>query len=256
MKRPQITKHFFRALPGNPFHPEGAEFGAYSKTPEQGIHAMTGAEPEKFWAFTGRTETKEFKDTDLALAVCAALPGSWELEPVSDEYVDTNWYFKRADGLTLFFSRPGYSHKGKWSCGVSLPRDGGSYVEPRDDAGKIDVPSVGIGESKTPEQMAADIARRLIAGAERAHAACVAIIAGRRTREAARDQAIRDVCAALGTVATSHQGKLHTSGYGKSTSLAWESHDGGSVTFTVRGVSGPMIADVAKALQSIMVESK
>lgn len=190
----------------------------------------------------------------VALAVAAALPGDWLAAPISEEYRDCNWTLQRADGLELFLSAPCYSHRAAWRVSYSTPRHEGSSITAHDltTRNRISIPSIGIGVAKSPEQMAADISRRLIADAEHCHAAYVATIADMTAAANARVASLRAVSAELGVHFTTdlHSGQPHFAGHAEG--VSYEVHPGGSVTFTLHAVEAGLAVRVAAALESVL----
>lgn len=198
------------------------------------------------------SEEIPYKHSAMAVALAELLPGDWSVIPQSDEYVDCNWDLKRADGLKLYLSAPCYGHKEKWTIGLSTPRHEGRYVEAYEKNQRVSLQSIGIGVSKTVQQMASDIVRRFLSEAERVHLLYVATIERVKEAKNAQQSSMEAVCKAL---------KIEVPRPGQSGSerlTGWfnggtfEVFPGGNVSFSLSSVSPEKAAEIAFALRSIL----
>lgn len=162
----------------------------------------------------------------LAPLICRALGFNslhhWTARPVSEDRSEPNFYLTRADGLTLFLadSRGGWAAKGRLFIQHSRPRSNGKWVDLWENTntvngakwGSIAAPEITVADSKTPEQIAADIVRRLLPEAERVDGLARAQITRESNAEAARDETAQAIAAAIGAEAeTGHDGKPRAS---------------------------------------------
>lgn len=202
MKTPNIPtrkKHFFRCIDPSLISTrfaEGEELASFGPSIERAKGNIYG-DGEAF-EFV-RTEEEPYKHSETAAAIAAHLGEDWSVEPLSDEYLDCNFYLQRADGLALFLEVPGHwSTKDKWAARACLPRHKGDYIEPRNENGKIAILEAKISASKTPEQIAKDITRRVLPNAEEVTKACLATIAKYTEAENKREASLKTFCEALG----------------------------------------------------------
>ncbi len=116
----------------------------------------------------------------LANQVAAALPGSWKVAFQSPEYVGqiiSCGPLVRSDGLELYFRGGSYGQKGKLDISHVRPRSPNrAYVDLYEGNSRVASPEIGVSETKTGEQIAADIVRRLLPEAERVNALALAQI--------------------------------------------------------------------------------
>jgi len=141
------------------------------------------------------------------------LPGQWVFTPtvyengISSDSADLT----RTDGLTFHLSINHYLSKGKMAISLNPPRHKGQFVSLWNDApatGQTVVPSIKVSETKTCEQIAADIARRLLPDAETYFARVSKLIAGYETHENGKEATMKEVCALAGVaVPTDHYSK-------------------------------------------------
>lgn len=198
-KTTHVQKHYFRELP--PFRVDGqtkpSEIASCAETPEKALAHCSGGDEQ--WAYV-RTEELPYVHAERAHAIADALPGDWEAKPQSEEHPESGWYLQRADGLRLFLSPPGCHNR--TAFGVSLSgrsrKNGPQYVEVYDDKGqRVCHPSINVGATKEPAQMAKDIDRRLLADAERVHKLIEEKLAGEGEYERLKLEALREFCAAV-----------------------------------------------------------
>ncbi len=108
-------------------------------------------------------------------SIAALLPGSWQAIPnphPDHQRDDRSGTLRRADGLTLDATANSYSNKGKITFRYLRPRDSkNQYVTVYAGTGadKREDPSMGCGETRTPEQVASAIESRLLPDAETLH---------------------------------------------------------------------------------------
>lgn len=137
-------------------------------------------------------------------AIAAALPGQWTAEPQESCANEWRGYLTRADGLRLFAVANDYSNRGKVKFSHNRPRypmgtSGGTYVTLYgENGGQVSTPSIRCTLTKTPEQMAADIARRLIADAERVDKLAREQIEQRNNHNRQQMETLRAISAAAG----------------------------------------------------------
>lgn len=99
-------------------------------------------------------------------AIRQHLPGLWVIKPFNVE--DSNrGELTREDGLVLHFSINQYGLKGKMTISLSRPCYKGGWVEVWEEHNKIHDPSINVSDTKSPEQIARDIERRLLADCEK-----------------------------------------------------------------------------------------
>lgn len=118
------------------------------------------------------TESASYDYASLAQEVIAHLPGTWSIEP-TDRRPDCNFRLLRADGLRLWFSpTERYDRKGKGYVSYDRAKDrknGWIYAYDADHK-ELSDPSIKYALTKSPEQVAKDIARRILPDAEALHA--------------------------------------------------------------------------------------
>jgi hypothetical protein len=119
-----------------------------------------------------KTESATFNFAKQSQEIAAHLPGQWEIAPAWNEDPESPFYLIRDDGLQLFLRLTDtYQYRGKGSASYSRPKDSrGRYVSIYDDGKTVLEPGIGFALTKTPEEIAKDITRRLIPEAERVHA--------------------------------------------------------------------------------------
>lgn len=236
-------------------------FRAHGVTVAEALATLSG--PPSRWTYTGTTTRTPYLHHERAAAICAALnkpPGpKWTPRPLSQEYPDCAFYLTRADGLALYMNPPSkYDRPGAvpFHFALSAPRRNGTHVDAYTGTGKdwkrATSPTIGSAATKTPEQMARDITRRLLPLAEIHHAATLARIASLDAADNAQHQtaaAIADACGIeLGT--DYHTKKPATAG--SFDRLDWQAHEGGSATLKLASLPGPLAAQVCRALRDIL----
>lgn len=150
----------------------------------------------------------------LAPAIAAALPGQWTARDAhagQDYNRGDHYALTRADGLTLSLSANVYGHKGRIVVRHDAPSGKDRRtpdVYPATGSGRVNVwPEITVADSKTPEQIAADIVRRLLTDAETARALVLAKIAANEACEDATAAAVRKVAKAAGQTADPYEGR-------------------------------------------------
>ena len=249
-------KHCFTS----PLFP-GEEIGTFGKsaTDHDKVKDHLGYRWEET-AVHSRTETFPYKYAPIVADIIAALPGDWDAEPVGDEYEDTGFNLIREDGLRLWISGPSYRHKGKFHIGFSAPNgiDGrriNDIYEMCDGSLKQFRPeSANVAETKTGEQIAKDIARRVLPSAEKAQSLCLEKIAKESEAQDAREVSLARICQVTGKPLPEKSERypeyrysmhlqLQGSGYG-----SIEINAGGSVCIELRSLSPEHAESVLKAL--------
>jgi hypothetical protein len=132
-----------------------------------------GADPYDYISYpVTRTESATFTQLQLVSEIVAHLPGEWTPKPISKESPDSQFYIDRSDGLRLFLRLTEcYGSKGKGSAQYSRPRGArNERIELWDSSTQTQDPQIGFALTKTPEQIARDIANRLLPDAEAVHA--------------------------------------------------------------------------------------
>lgn len=213
-------------------------------------HQVFGAEK---WEYV-RTNRLPYTHADISEAIAAALGEQWEAVPQSEEYPDCGWRFIRAgDGLTLCSSPPSYSHRNAWRFSVSAPRHKGAYVEAYDgDRSRMACPGIGCADTKTPEQMAKDITRRLLPDAEKYWNAVVEQIRNMEEGENQQADSIRAVCAAMNKpAANDYQTKQPSAGQSFDGGT-FEVHHGGNVAFKLYSMEIGKAVKLAAAIKAIL----
>lgn len=231
---PQITKHIF-AKKSDPDY----TIGVCAPTKEQAHTRDHMSSPEEF-TFS-HTEKIDYLHAQIAFDTCTALGNDWQAVPISDEYKQSGFYLKRADGLTLFFSPPSYSHKNKYRVCYSRPRHEGKWLElyEKDVNGmsqNICDPSANLSETKTADQLAKDITRRILPEAEKVHALALERIANENSaKDAQQTSAFRIAVAVNKPLQSKYQGKAgekETSGHIEGIGT-WQAEAGGRVSFSL-----------------------
>jgi len=118
-----------------------------------------------------KTESATFNFAKQSQEIAAHLPKEWEIAPAWPDDPKSPFYLTRDDGLQLFLRLTDtYREKDKGSASYSRPKDSqGRYVSIYDDGKSVREPSIGFALTKTPQEIAKDITRRLIPEAERVH---------------------------------------------------------------------------------------
>lgn len=231
---PQITKHFF-SKKSDPDY----TISVCAPTKEEAHTRDRMSSPEEF-TFS-YTEKINYLHAQIAFDTCTALGSNWKAVPISDEYKESGFYLKRADGLTLFFSPPSYSHRNKFHVSYSRPRHNGSWFElyEKDASGylqKVSDPSANLSETKTADQLAKDISRRILPEAEKVHKLALERIAYENSaKDAQQASALRVSVAVNKPLQSKYQGKAgeketsgHIDGIG-----TWQAEAGGRVSFSL-----------------------
>lgn len=115
----------------------------------------------------------EWTNVATAKAVASHLAGDWTVRPMPHcTDPSSPFLLARADGLTLFFSlRSAWNKPDKGLCSYYRPSGpDNARVSVYENGKQLPDPSIHFSVTKTPEQMAKDITRRLIPDAERVHA--------------------------------------------------------------------------------------
>lgn len=136
---------------------------------------------------------------DLAAEIAAHLPGTWTAKAA---HSDSTAYLARADGLTLFLAAGGYRMEGQLEVSLNRPRDTGAndsgWVYVYEGGNRVDDPRIKAALTKTAEQLARDIERRLLPDAERVFALVSAQIARSNAHRATRGRVAQQLAAAIG----------------------------------------------------------
>lgn len=158
---PTLTKVTFR-------HSDGSEGTFFMRE---------GGNPADYIATTStvvRTESATFEHAAKAQEVAAHLPGKWSILSAWPDDPRSPFYLHRADGLTLFLHLTDtYQSKGKGHASYQRPQ--GAKGERLDlyapnGGSRVEDPSIHFALTKTAEQIAKDITRRLLPEAHEVHA--------------------------------------------------------------------------------------
>ena len=118
-----------------------------------------GGNPVETWEQRREREKAESIATRRALftGVAAYLPG-WNVLETEDEYLGYRFALVNGQGPKVTIDG---SNRGMWNVSGYWPMsDTGGYMTPSDV--RETSPSIGVGKSKTPEQIARDITRRFL----------------------------------------------------------------------------------------------
>ena len=196
------------------------------------------------------TRSIPYVHAEFIAAIIAALPGKWDAEPISKEYPDCNWHLIREDGLRLFIARPGWRAKGKYTISASHDQHNGQFVTVYANGSKLDSPSIGVSETKTPQQIAADIARRLIPDATAYFEAYKIQFAKWDEATNAQAKSYRTICKMFGL--TPDESPRHGNRpRGYFTAGSFYVNAGGSVEFSLYSLEPDKAAKLAKCLAAI-----
>ena len=141
------------------------------------------------WEYVS-SESIPSKHGEFCQSLADALPGSWVAKPLSDEYADCNFYLIRDDGLRLFASAPGWSHKTNWQFSFAV--SGNRYLHNRPNP-------ITVNPARGAQVIAKSITNRLLKPAEQAHAEVTAQEAAEAKAKAAQTNALSEINAQLGT---------------------------------------------------------
>lgn len=149
--------------------------------------------------------------TALLTQIAASLPApggkAWSVKPYDSEHVgqaESRGYLVRSDGLSLWVHAGGYGQKGRITFSLNRPHDEGAndggYVTiyRSGSAGRVADPSITAADTKDADQLAADIARRLLKDAEEVHALVMVQINAHAAHRAARLGTAQRIADALG----------------------------------------------------------
>jgi len=155
---------------------------------EAAFYMRNGADPKTYCHLPAtRTEPVTYTHAQRAADVAAALPGAWAIEAAHADDPASPFYLVRADGLRLFVRfTEGWGSKGKGSASYARlrgPKGERLHLYAPNGGGEVMDPSINFALTKTAEQVAADIARRLLPEAHEVHALAV------RALDSARDYA-------------------------------------------------------------------
>ena len=140
----------------------------------------------------------------IAAAIARELPGSWSAAPVYSGENANQYLTRSGDGLKLFFagSSGGWAAKGRLRVSFSRPRDKrGETVALYESApryGQISDPEISVAETKSPAEIAKDIARRLLPDAETVFAMAQKVIEERAEYHARKLAALQRVAEVTG----------------------------------------------------------
>lgn len=110
------------------------------------------------------------------LGIATGNPASWE---VSHDKFNNAYVTRPSDGLAFWFRAGGYGNEGRISIHLNWPHDNkGDAASRWDSKGeKVQCPAITVANTKTPEQIAKDIVRRILPAAVAANAVARANIA-------------------------------------------------------------------------------
>lgn len=136
------------------------------------FYMRDGGDPSKYTSSEViKTESATFIFAKQSQEIAAHLFGEWEIAPAWPDDPKSPFYLTRDDGLQLFLRLSDtYREKGKGSASYCRPKDSsGRYVTIYDNGKLVMEPVIGFAITKTPQEIAKDIIRRLIPDAERVH---------------------------------------------------------------------------------------
>jgi len=150
-----------------------------------------------------KTESATFNFAKQSQEIAAHLPKKWEIAPAWPDDPKSPFYLTRDDGLQLFLRLSDtFRETNKGSASYCRPKDSrGRYVGIYDDGKTVLEPNIGFALTKTPQEIAKDITRRLISDAERVHVLAL------RAVESANAYAIQEAKAK--ELAQKHYNTLH-----------------------------------------------
>jgi hypothetical protein len=136
-------------------------------------------------------------------AIAAALPGEWTGTGDDNHATDETrgGDLVRADGLALYAIANSYGNKGKVTFSHNRPKfkKGAPWVDVYDAThNRIPAPSINCTLTKSPEQMASDIARRMLADCERVDRLAREKIAQYEAADNAQLETLKALSSALG----------------------------------------------------------
>ncbi len=131
-------------------------------------------------------------------ALCRALPGDWDAEPISDEYENCSWKIRRTtDNLTLSVDGPDkFGHPKSYSFRLHAAHrpKGTGYVDVYENNQRVPYPSIKVGIQKSPEQIAKDVVRRLLPDAARVNGLVLKKLQQEEEAENQRFNALKTFC--------------------------------------------------------------
>lgn len=146
-----------------------------------------------------RAEKIEYSLAPYVQGLIDSLGSNWDAIPANYEMANCAWYLVRKDGLKIHVVPPCYSHRESYEFSLSAPFHKNQYVQVYGENGsKIAYPSIKLSVTKTAEQAAKDITRRLLVESGRVYGLVMAKIAIETKAENKRLQALTHFCAALG----------------------------------------------------------
>jgi hypothetical protein len=174
---PTLTRVFFQHVDGT----EGSFF------------MPNGADPKQYCHHTPtRIESAPFDHAQRAADVAAALPGDWTIKPTDPASPASSFYLVRADGLKLFIRfTETWGSNGKGYASYQRPPGARSerlYLYD-DNRNEVKDPSIKFALTKTAQQVAADVTRRLLPDAEQVHRLAQVALASSHAYATAAEQA-------------------------------------------------------------------
>lgn len=135
-------------------------------------------------------------------AIAAHLPGLWVVVPrwnIDTQAIDpTCAKLKRDDGLVLSVHAGGYHGAGKVNISLSRPTGkNNARVDVWEGSNHLSDPSINASDTKTPEQIARDIARRLLPDAEKVFLLVNERIAADKAYHDKRAALVTDLCSVV-----------------------------------------------------------
>lgn len=169
-----MRKHYFEHIGETP--EETYEVSSVADTPETAATKLSGSPSE--WRYL-RTEEKPYLYGEVAYAVAQLLPGKWIATVTFPEYHNSAMHLTReADGLQLWLHADNGNGQRKYRISLAARMSKGRVITPADHTGRcVSCAVVGVSASKTPEQIAKDITRRLLSEAEDVDKCALATIA-------------------------------------------------------------------------------
>lgn len=171
-------------------------------TDERVVCADTKAEAAKqldqaiSYGYLG-TETVPLVNAPFAQELLDTLGEGWTAEPISGEYRDTQFSFRNADGVGFWVRGEGK----RWEFRYDRPHEsrGHTYSACWPDGRPFVSPSITCAKSKSGEQLAKDINRRLLPDCEEAEVLCQEAIRQAQARRA-KEKVAREVASELNSV--------------------------------------------------------
>jgi hypothetical protein len=198
----ELTKHIFKS--------DRCEVAVFAETEKQARLQLSHAKEYRHL----RVETVPLVHALFALGLRDALGEGWTAEPIHDEYPDTQFSFRHKNGVSFWVRDDGKRLEFRYD----RPHDtrGHTYSAYWPDGRAFVSPSITCSKSKSGEQLAKDIVRRLLPDCEAAEVVCQKAIreakAYRAKCELAKEAA-DSLSFVNGIGFTASGGSVHVGGY-------------------------------------------